>query len=186
MNCTSYFFLPLCLILLVGCSHNQHSNQQNSPYAGQETREIKALSTQEIDGYLNGRGMGLSKVAELNKYPGPKHVLELADQLELSDQQREQTEALFNQMKKKAVDMGEAYIAKERELNKLFESEEVSSSSVDSMLVEIGKIKGSLRAVHIKAHIKMRDILTSGQIKKYDNLRGYGKGDTSHAHQNHS
>jgi hypothetical protein len=58
-----------------------------SPYTGQERREIKALSNEEIDRYLSGDGMGLAKAAELNHYPGPRHVLELADQL----QQRRQS-----------------------------------------------------------------------------------------------
>ncbi|MEX0780117.1 MAG: hypothetical protein WD491_03770 [Balneolales bacterium] len=182
MNRLLYSLLPVFTILLLGCTQDQHQ----SPYSGQESLEIKALTTQEVEGFLNGMGMGLSKVAELNQYPGPKHVLELVDQLELSDQQREQTEALFNQMKKEAVEIGEVYIAKERELNRQFESDEVSSSVVDSLLVEIGKIKGSLRAVHVNTHINMKDILTSDQINKYDQLRGYGEGDTSHNHQNHS
>jgi uncharacterized lipoprotein len=55
----SYLFFVLSLILLIGCSHNKHPNQQKSRYDGQETREIKALSTQEVGGYLNGKGMGL-------------------------------------------------------------------------------------------------------------------------------
>ena len=194
MNRLFYLLLPILVILSFGCSRNQHSNQQQSQsqsqYSGQESREIKALSTQEVEGYLNGMGMGLSKVAELNQYPGPKHVLELADQLELSEQQREETEALYNQMKKEAIEKGETYIAKERELNQLFESGDVSSLTVDSLLVEIGKIKGSLRAVHVTTHIKMRDMLTSEQIKKYDELRGYGYGNDNsthdHDHQNHN
>jgi len=37
--------------------------------AEQETREIKALSTEEVDGYLKGEGMGLAKAAELNGFP---------------------------------------------------------------------------------------------------------------------
>jgi hypothetical protein len=49
----------------VGCSHEQQSNQQHSQYAGEESREIKALTTQEVEGYLHGMGMGLSKAAEL-------------------------------------------------------------------------------------------------------------------------
>ena len=59
-----------------------------SPYMGQESREIKALSPQEISDYLLGRGMGLAKAAELNGYPGPAHVLELAVQLEITSEQR--------------------------------------------------------------------------------------------------
>jgi hypothetical protein len=38
----------------------------DQPYAGQQARNIKALSDQEIADYLQGYGMGLSKVAELN------------------------------------------------------------------------------------------------------------------------
>src|SRR5256886_16049718 len=59
-----------------------------SPYAGQETREIKALSRDEINSYLSGDGIGFAKAAELNHYPGPKHILQLADQLLLSEEQR--------------------------------------------------------------------------------------------------
>ena len=36
------------------------------PYAGQQTRTIKALSDQEVSDYVEGRGMGSSKAAELN------------------------------------------------------------------------------------------------------------------------
>lgn len=55
-----------------------------SPYAGEEAREIKALSPSDIDGLIAGRGMGYAMAAELNGYPGPAHVLELAEQLELT------------------------------------------------------------------------------------------------------
>ena len=112
----------------------------------------------------------------------------------LSQQRGEETEALYNQMKEKAVDKVKIYIAKERELNQLFETGQVLSLKVDSLLVEIGKIKGSLRAGHFTTHIKMRYMLTSEQIKKYYELRGYGYGEADgndnsthdHDHQNHN
>ena len=44
--------------------------QMPSPYAGEQGREIKALSTKDIDDLTQGRGMGLAKAAELNRYPG--------------------------------------------------------------------------------------------------------------------
>src|ERR1041385_4623917 len=61
--------------------------QGGSPYAGQQSREIKSLSDQEIDGLKNARGLGLAKAAELNGYPGPMHVLELADALNITGDQ---------------------------------------------------------------------------------------------------
>src|SRR5260370_35761868 len=51
---------------------------QPSPYAGQESRAIKALSDTEIDDLANGRGMGLAKAGELTGYPGPSPVLDTA------------------------------------------------------------------------------------------------------------
>jgi hypothetical protein len=59
-----------------------------TPYAGMQGRSIKALSDQQIADLNTGRGMGLALAAELNGYPGPSHVLELADKLELSAEQR--------------------------------------------------------------------------------------------------
>ena len=52
-----------------------------SPYSGMQSRPIKALSEQQIADLRAGRGMGLALPAELNGYPGPVHVLELADKL---------------------------------------------------------------------------------------------------------
>jgi hypothetical protein len=72
-----------------------------SPYAGIETRSIKALSDQQIADLRGGRGMGLALAAELNGYPGPAHALELSDALQLSEEQKTQTAALMATMKPK-------------------------------------------------------------------------------------
>jgi hypothetical protein len=53
--------------------------QSQQPYAGLEGRSIKALSEQQVADLRAGRGMVLALAAELNGYPGPMHVLELAD-----------------------------------------------------------------------------------------------------------
>src|ERR671938_205396 len=73
-----------------------------TPYAGMKTRSIKALSDQQIADLNAGRGMGLALAAELNGYPGPSHVLELADKLELSADQRASMQRLFDAMKAEA------------------------------------------------------------------------------------
>ena len=77
--------------------------QAATPYAGWEQRQIKALSTQQIDDLKAGRGMQLALAAELNGFPGPLHVLELADQLELTQAQRAAVQQLFAVMKTEAV-----------------------------------------------------------------------------------
>ena len=60
------------------------SASAQTPYAGMQTRSIKALSDQQIADLGAGRGMGLALAAEMNGYPGSSHVLELADRLDLS------------------------------------------------------------------------------------------------------
>ena len=59
-----------------------------SPYAGMQTRTIKSLSNEQIADLKAGRGMGLALAAELNGYPGPIHLLELSEKLELSADQK--------------------------------------------------------------------------------------------------
>src|SRR6266478_2961860 len=73
---------------------------ETSPYAGMQNRGLKALSEQQIEDLRAGRGMGMALAAELNSYPGPAHVLELASALDLSEAQRGRTQALFEEMQK--------------------------------------------------------------------------------------
>jgi hypothetical protein len=71
--------------------------QQPSSYRGLETRTIKALSQDEIADLRAGGGMRMALAAELNGYPGPAHVLEMADQLNLVTPQRTRVQTLFDQ-----------------------------------------------------------------------------------------
>ena len=159
---------------------------QTSPYAGEETRRIKAMSQAEIDGYLRGEGMGLAKAAELNHYPGPKHVLDLAEQLALTPAQKQKTEEIFTAMKNEAVKLGKQLIEKEKELDRLFAAGEANPMLLESLVMEIGKIRAKLRYVHLNAHVAQRAVLTQHQLNLYDKLRGYGSGyhhPASHKHQ---
>ena len=54
--------------------------QSSRPYAGMQARAIKALSAEQIADLKAGRGLSLALAAELNGYPGPRHVLELVEQ----------------------------------------------------------------------------------------------------------
>ncbi|MGY4293521.1 hypothetical protein ACVWXN_001616 [Bradyrhizobium sp. i1.4.4] len=83
----------LAATLLVMC--DAANAQSSQPYAGLEQRPIKALSHQQIDDLQTGRGMGLALAAELNGYPGPSHVLELGDRLDLTPDQRIRVQGLF-------------------------------------------------------------------------------------------
>ena len=144
-----------------------------SPYAGKEGSEIKALSPEEVKAYREGTGMGFAKPAELNHYPGPRHVLDLAQELELTAAQAAQIRAIYDRMHAAAVALGEKIIARERELDRSFAAGSIEARALGGMTSEIASLQGELRAVHLKAHLETRSLLTSKQIGRYDVLRGY-------------
>jgi Spy/CpxP family protein refolding chaperone len=158
-----------------------------SPYTGQEQREIKALSAEEIQGYLSGSGMGFAKAAELHHYPGPRHVLDLAEPLQLSGEQRQKTQHIFEEMRTEAVHLGTQLVARERSLDTLFAGGTISEAQVEQLVTEIATIQGQLRAVHLRAHLAQRAILTPDQLHRYDMLRGYNafRHDHSDPHRGH-
>jgi hypothetical protein len=140
--------------------------------AGQPGHEIKALSDSEIADYLEGRGMGLAKAAELNGYPGPDHALELATQLGLSPHQRATIERLKRSMKK-AARLGYWLVRDERRLDLLFAEGQANDENITPLVQRIGSLEAEIRLVHLRAHIEMRKILSADQIKKYEQARGH-------------
>jgi Spy/CpxP family protein refolding chaperone len=143
-------------------------------YSGQEKRETKALSAEEEASLLNGEGMGMAKAAELNHYPGPRHVLELSRQLRLTPEQTTRARAVFERMRAEAVRLGALVVAGERELDRLFARGEITPEKLREMSREIAAHRGDLRAAHLHAHLETRALLTPEQVKRYDELRGYG------------
>ena len=167
--------LSLTLGLFATALEAREQQPQHKPggYAGEEGREIKSLSTEEIEQLLQGRGMGLAKAAELNHYPGPRHVLDLGAQLELTPAQRAATEAAFRRMQDEAVQLGRQIVERERALDGMFARGEIDAGKLSAATAEIARLQGNLRAAHLSAHLEMRRLLSPAQIKKYDELRGY-------------
>lgn len=153
-----------------------------SPYAGQESRSIKSLSPDEVRGLLDGGGMGFAKTAELNGYPGPKHVIELAERLQLTPAQLTATETIFSEMRARAQAIGARIVKREQALDALFASRSVTSESLAKSVDEIGVLQGGLRAIHLEAHLAQADILTAQQTALYRELRGYGSSNATHDH----
>jgi len=156
------------------------SQSPSSSYAGQEQRAIKALSPQDVKMYLEGHGMGFAKAAELNHYPGPRHVLDLATELKLSHEQFTKTQQIYDKMHNDAVRLGELIVQKEKQLDSLYATQKISEAQLRAVVGEIAKLQGELRVVHLNAHLEMKKILTPVQTAKYDELRGYGKNTAQH------
>ena len=151
----------------------QHHGHGHSPYAGQQSREIKALSDAEVKDLLAGAGMGMAKAAELNRHPGPMHALELADRLALTPGQREALASLMDRHKAGARRLGERVVALERELDALFAHGKATPDEVQRLGVAIGEAQGRLRAEHLVTHVETTRLLTPGQVERYVQARGY-------------
>lgn len=150
-----------------------HGPAQASPYAGQQDRAIKALSEQEQRGWLEGQGMGLAKPAELNGYPGPMHVLELAAPLALTAQQSSATRELMQRHKATVRTLGAQLVEAERQLDLLFRERRATEGEVERLSGQIGTLQGRIRAEHLRTHVSQVALLTPEQVARYSVLRGY-------------
>jgi len=163
----------LCLIAACSLPAAAQQHVHASPYAGQHRSEIPSLSPEELEQLRSGDGMGLARAAELNHFPGPLHVLELADSLALTSQQRQRITAIRQRMSEAAIRVGNQIIEKERELNQRFAHAHIDAETLKQMTAEIARLQGELRATHLLAHIETTAVLQPAQIQAYDRLRGY-------------
>ncbi len=165
------------IILGVGgalVAQEEHPAQhQHSPYAGHETSEIPSLTPDELEQLRNGEGMGFAKAAELNHYPGPRHVLDLATELELTAAQRTRTEKIFDEMQQRAHELGEQIIEAERHLNTRFSNHHIDETALGEATTAIAELYERLRFTHLSAHLQVSEVLEPAQIERYDQLRGY-------------
>lgn len=171
--------LVFAVVLLGGVADAQHTGQ-HQPYAGHERRQVAALSEQEIADLRSGAGMAMALPAELNGYPGPRHVLDLADRLRLTATQRASAEQVFASMRDRARPLGEEVIAAETALGRLFIDGRATPAAVAEASDRVARLRGELRTVHLAAHIAMHTVLNPDQRAAYDRLRGYDGRDRPH------
>ena len=124
-------------------------------------------------GLLNSY-MGLALPAELNGYPGPLHVLELADALGLTVEQRSRTQALTDAMRAETIPIGLRIVAEETALDGLFAEKTITPARLRDATRSIAASQGNLRAAHLRYHLIMAEVLTPEQTARYNHLRGYG------------
>lgn len=145
-----------------------------APYEGLDKRAIAALSAEDVEGLTAGRGMGFALPAELNGYPGPMHILELAEPLQLTPGQRSAVQAIFERMQARAREAGSRYVDAERALDRAFRSHEADVETVRRLAHEADRLRAEKRLAHLEAHIEAAPVLSPAQRATYAKLRGYG------------
>lgn len=177
------------LVLATASTHGFSQTPPAQPYAGLEQRQIKALSADDLAELADGRGMGLALAAELNGYPGPRHVLDLSGPLGLTGQQRGAIGQLFDSMRAEAIPLGQKLIAAETDLDRAFADRTITPERLEAATAAIAAIRGALRNTHLKYHLATAALLRAEQITLYAELRGYahnrphtGHSGTAHGH----
>src|SRR5690242_20445455 len=137
------------------------SDGLTSPYRDTASIEIRALTQKEIEDLRAGRGMGLARAAELNGYPGPRHVLDAAraGQLHLTPVQDRTIQGLFDGMSREAQGLGGLILEEEQRLEIEFRAGRINETDLRSRVARIAALQGQLRAV-----------------QHYNELRGYSTG----------
>lgn len=173
------FVLSLVMLLLFSVftlaqeKHQMNHNNHKSQYISEINNDIKALTKEELNHLLKGEGMGMAKAAELNSYPGPRHVLDFSSQLNLTSEQIEKTNELFKSMQTQAKKIGLLIIKKEKELDSVFKTNKAEEELIRNKITEIAQLNSKLRFVHLDAHLKQKEILTVEQVNSYNRLKGY-------------
>jgi Spy/CpxP family protein refolding chaperone len=114
-----------------------------------------------------GRGFGMAFSADRNGYPGPLHVVELARALALSPEQEAQARALMQATFEEARRKGAALLDAERRLAELFARGAADDQRVRDALAAAEQARADLRLVHLRSHLRTRDLLTPAQRERY-------------------
>lgn len=173
------------LVVLLAVTTAQDVTPTPSDYVDLQFTEIRGLSTEQIEGYQTGAGLGFALPAELNGYPGPRHVLDLADELELTDAQQADIQVLYDDMLPQAIELGEHILAQEEAIELAFREGTVTDTFLQESLAEAGRLESQLRYVHLSTHLATIDILTEHQVRQYNVLRGYEEESDHSEHSGH-
>jgi len=157
-----------------------------SAYAALLDSEIRGLDQETIEGYLTGEGLGQALPAELNGYPGPRHTIDMAEELKLSEDQLRQMQALFDKMHSETIPLGEQYLEAVAQLELAFREGTITEEYLKSQLIVITGIEAQLRYAHLSTHLATIEILSAEQIMQYNMLRGYMEGMDHNQHSSGS
>ncbi len=146
-----------------------------SRYAVLPGTAATGLLPEEVEGLVSGKGMALALAAEVNGYPGPRHVLDAAeaDQLPLWPEQRAAFKRLNAQMLEEAQAKGQEILQAEAHLAQRFREGPIDEASLRASLEHIGQLRAELRFIHLRTHLTARALLTAEQLDQYNIVRGY-------------
>lgn len=149
--------------------HGSHSGQGLAPH-----RQMQAMLDETDRVIAQGLGAGMAFAADQNGYPGPRHVLELKDRLQLTPAQEARVTALQTAMFADARPKSARLLDAEARLRRLFAEGAADEARVRAAVAEIERARTEVRLVHLLTHLETRALLTEEQRRAYHEAR-WGK-----------
>lgn len=149
-----------------------HHMASEAPPQSPEARH-HAFLDEERQAIERGEGFGMAFVADSNGYPGPRHILDLQNELKLTSDQAAAVQKLFAEMKQQALARGKEVLQAEEELDRMFRANR-PEAELHEQVLRVGSLRGELRWVHLRGHLAAAGLLTKEQIAAYSQLRHGG------------
>jgi Spy/CpxP family protein refolding chaperone len=168
--------LSLAVMLVLGTTvpvraQSGHAHRHAGGGDAEAHRRVEACQREFDEVVADGRGFGLAFAADQNGYPGPLHVLELKDRLQLTAEQETRTRALFESMLTEARARAGRLAAAEARLTRLFASSVADDGAVRAAVAEAEAARAEVRLAHLLTHLRTRDLLTEAQRHTYHAIR---------------
>src|SRR3970040_2422628 len=121
--------------------------QPTSPYIPLLDSPIRGLSVDEISDLETGAGAGFARAAQLNGYPGPRHILDLQAQLDLSEDQLAEVQTLYDEMNGEARQLGSEILKMESDIELAFRNQSIDEDSLATQVAALAEKYGELRVL---------------------------------------
>ena len=156
------------LLLSFSAQSGDVDSSHASIYSGQENRTIKSLSADDIVELRRRHGWGQAKAAELKGVSGPKHLLQMKNEIGLDETPYSAIDEVYQQLKSQAELQGERLIALEHHLGSGFRNRTITDAMLRTILNAFAETKSELRCVHLTAHLRMPEVLSEEQVRTYN------------------
>jgi Spy/CpxP family protein refolding chaperone len=154
-----------------GHQHDGAAHQHGGSGDAQAHRRVEACLREFDQVIADGRGFGLAFPADQNGYPGPLHVLELKDRLQLTPEQESRMRTLFEGMLAEAKPRAARLADAEARLRRLFADRAADDATVRAAVAAAETAQAEVRLAHLLTHVRTRDLLTEAQRQTYQQLR---------------
>ncbi len=118
---------------------------------------------------MMGRGMGMS-MRGMGNCGGPGGLMQLADQLQLTDQQRDKLKAMMTDHQVQNIDRRAALQKAEIKLTSSMR-DQAPTAEVNRAIDEVSRLRAELQKANYAHRSAMKGVLTADQVKKFDELR---------------